>query len=122
MHDAIVRFAGGSYVLQQFRLECVGTGQVRLKRAESAKDLIAVVAGHSYRRNLACLLTHVQRCGATHIGAAVRQVYGPFSKLRKSCKKIRTDLNHLVRLAACSGYAACDENVSAVAICSSKCV
>ena len=120
IYDAIVRFVGGNYMRQQFWPEYLGSGHDGLERPESAKNLVSVVAGHSYGSNVARLLADVEWWGAAHIGATVRQVYGPFSELRKSRKKICTNLNHLVRLAACSSHPACNHNIAAVAIRSSK--
>src|SRR5271156_753262 len=120
IYDAIVCFVGGNYMRQQFWPEYLGSGHGGLERPESAKDLVSVVAGHSYRGNVARVLADVERWGAAHIGATVRQVYGPFSELRKSRQKICTDLNHLMPLAACSSHPACNHNVPAVAINSSK--
>src|SRR5271156_1486208 len=120
IYDAIVRFVGGKYVRQQFWPEYLGSGQGGLERPESAKDLVSVVTGHSYGGNVARLLADVEGSGEAHIGATVRQVNGPFGELRKSRQKICTDLNHLVRLAACSSHPACNHNVPAVTIKSSK--
>src|SRR5580704_2210461 len=118
--DAIVRLASGCYVSHELRLEYVDHGHGRLKRAEPAKDLVAVIASHSYGSNLARLLAYVERSGPAHVGVAVREVYGPLSELRKSRKKIRASLNHLVRLTADASDPSSHLDVPAVPIHSSK--
>src|SRR5580700_8137163 len=120
IRDSIVRLARGSYVGHEFRPEYVDSGHSRLERAEPTKDLVAVIASHSYGRNLARLLAYVERRGPAHVGAPVGQVYGPFSELRKSRKKIRVGLNYLVWLTARTSDPARHLDVPAVTVHSSK--
>ena len=120
VRNATVRFSGGSYLGHQFRLEYVDSGHSRLERTEPAKDLVAIIASHSYGSNLARLLAYVEGRRPAYVCTPVRQVYRTLSELWKTRKKVRASLNHLVWLTATASDPTRHQDIPAVTVCSSK--
>src|ERR1700722_2504650 len=120
VRNATVSLGRGSYMGHHLGLKYVDPGHTRLERAKPTKDLVAVIASHSYGPNFARLLADIKRRGPAYVGTAVGQVYRPLSELRKSRDKIRASLNHLVWLTAGASDLTCDQNVPAVPVYSAK--
>src|SRR5665213_2984151 len=91
-----------------------------LKCANMTQNFAAVVAGNAHRRNLCCLLAHIQIGGMLYFNTAIRQEDGALGIAREFLKKLLPDLDDVMGLSAGLGDAAPDLHILRFTNCASE--
>ena len=112
---SVIRLACLANVGHQLACEQSGRRFDRLERPHAPEHFTSIVAGHSYRRDVASPLIDVQIRRPAHVGASITQVDSAFGVRVEVCEKVVADRDHLMRLPACASQLPRHANVCAVA-------